>query len=85
LIFADTVCKKKWQDVQGTTKKKEAATCRRANACATGGGPPPVCNLRNLNYLILKLDMLESLLWQECMYFTILFYISSTDSEIAFH
>jgi hypothetical protein len=39
-------CKKKWQDVQGTTKKKEAATCRRANACATGGGPPPVCNLR---------------------------------------
>jgi hypothetical protein len=61
-------CKKKWQDVQGTTKKKEAA--RRANACATGGDPPPVCNLRtnqnfktrNLNYLILKLDMLESLL-----------------------
>lgn len=37
-------CKKKWQDVQGTTKKKEAA--RRANARATGGGPPPVCNLR---------------------------------------
>ena len=37
-------CKKKWQDVQGTTKKKEAA--RRANACATGGGLPPVCNLR---------------------------------------
>ena len=36
--------KKKWQDVQGTTKKKEAA--RRANAQATGGGPPPVCNLR---------------------------------------
>jgi hypothetical protein len=42
-------CKKKWQDVQGMTKKKEAA--RRANACA-----------RNSNYLILKLDMLESLL-----------------------
>jgi len=37
-------CKKKWQDVQGTTKKKEAA--RRENARATGGGPPPVCNLR---------------------------------------
>ena len=36
-------CKKKWQDVQGTTKKKEAA--RRANARATGGGPP-VSNLR---------------------------------------
>jgi hypothetical protein len=29
-------CKKKWQDVQGTTKKKEAA--RRTNAHATGGG-----------------------------------------------
>ena len=37
-------CKKKWQDVQGTTKKKEAA--RRENARATGGGPPSVCNLR---------------------------------------
>ena len=37
-------CKKKWQDVQGTTKKKEAA--RRANARATGGGPPPVSDLR---------------------------------------
>ena len=37
-------CKKKWQDVQWTTKKKEAA--RRENARATGGGPPPVCNLR---------------------------------------
>jgi hypothetical protein len=36
-------CKKKWQDVQGTTKKKEAA--RRAIARATGRGPPPVCNL----------------------------------------
>jgi hypothetical protein len=31
-------------DVQGTTKKKEAA--RRANARATGGGPPPVSDLR---------------------------------------
>ena len=30
--------------MQRTTKKKEAA--RRANACATGGGPAPVCNLR---------------------------------------
>ena len=39
-------CNKKWQDVQGTTKKKEAA--RRANAHATGGGPPLVCNLRPL-------------------------------------
>ena len=37
-------CKKKWQEVQGMTKKKEAA--RSANAHATGGGPPPVCNLR---------------------------------------
>ena len=37
-------CKKKWQDVQGTTKEKEAA--RRANARATGGGPPPVSDLR---------------------------------------
>jgi hypothetical protein len=37
-------CKKKWQDVQGTTKKREAA--RRANARATGGGPPPVSDLR---------------------------------------
>jgi hypothetical protein len=37
-------CKKIWLDVQRTTKKKEAA--RRANACATGGGPAPVCNLR---------------------------------------
>ena len=37
-------CKKIWLDVQETTKKKEAA--RRANAHATGGGPPPVCNLR---------------------------------------
>jgi hypothetical protein len=37
-------CKKKWQDVQGTTKKKEAA--RGANARATGGGPPPVSDLR---------------------------------------
>jgi hypothetical protein len=39
-------CKQKWQDVQGTTKKKKAATCRRANARATGGGPPPVSDLR---------------------------------------
>ena len=37
-------CKKIWLDVQRTTKKKEAA--RRANACATGRGPAPVCNLR---------------------------------------
>ena len=37
-------CKKKWQDVQGTTKKTEAA--RRAIARASGGGSPPVSNIR---------------------------------------
>jgi hypothetical protein len=37
--------KEKWQEVQGMTKKKEAA--RSANAHATGGGPPLVCNLRH--------------------------------------
>jgi hypothetical protein len=33
-------------------KKKEAA--RRANACATGGYPAPVCNLRRKKFFHLK-------------------------------
>ena len=37
--------KKKWQDLQGSTKKKEAA--RRSAAKETGGGPAPVCALKS--------------------------------------
>ena len=58
-------CKKKWQDMQGTTKKKEAA--RRANACATGGGPPPVCNLRPWESAVSIQCSIISNVWQTDM------------------
>ena len=58
-------CKKKWQDVQGTTKKKEAA--RRENAHATGGGPPPVCNLRPWESAVSIQCSIISNVWQTDM------------------
>ncbi|CAC5382728.1 unnamed protein product [Mytilus coruscus] len=45
-------CKKKWQDLQAATKKKEAT--RRSEARATGGGPPPVCNFKPWESTVLQ-------------------------------
>jgi Ribonuclease G/E len=55
-------CKKKWQDVQGTTKKTEAA--RRAIARASGGGSPPVSNIRPWESAVSIQRSIISNVWQ---------------------